>query len=74
MTTNAVRIGDVELTRVGYVDVGIPPERVGLTPAHIAAVWWAEPLWATGAELLAGGAVWVIQDGDARIAVDPLRV
>ena len=73
MTTNAVRIGDVELTRVGYVDVGIPPERVGLTPAHIAAVSWAEPLWATGAELLAGGAVWVIQDGDARIAVDPLQ-
>jgi glyoxylase-like metal-dependent hydrolase (beta-lactamase superfamily II) len=73
MTTNAIRVGAVELTRVGYVDVGIDPARVGLTPVQVAAVPWAEPTWANGDELLAGAAVWVIQDGDARIAVDPAQ-
>ncbi len=73
MTTNTVRVGNVVLTRAGYVDAEIDPARAGLTPAQIAAVPWAEPLWAKGEELLAGAAVWVIQDGDARIAVDPAQ-
>jgi glyoxylase-like metal-dependent hydrolase (beta-lactamase superfamily II) len=73
MTTNTIRIGDVLLTRVGYADVGIDPARVGLTPEQIEAVTWAEPLWAEGNEVRAGAAVWVIQDGDARIAVDPAQ-
>jgi glyoxylase-like metal-dependent hydrolase (beta-lactamase superfamily II) len=73
MTTNTIRIGDVLLTRVGYVDVGIDPARVGLTIEQIAAVTWAEPLWAEGNEVRAGAAVWVIEDGDARIAVDPAQ-
>ncbi len=73
MTTNSIRVGDVVLTRVGYADVGIPPARVGLTVEQVSSVTWAEPLWATGNELRAGAAVWVIQDGDARIAVDPAQ-
>jgi glyoxylase-like metal-dependent hydrolase (beta-lactamase superfamily II) len=73
MATTKLRIGDVTLTRVGYVDVGIDPARVGLTPAQIAAVPWAEPTWARGDELLAGAAVWVIEDGGARVAVDPAQ-
>ena len=73
MTTNTIRVGDVQLTRVGYADVGIDPARVGLTPEQVAAVTWAEPLWADGNEVRAGAAVWVIQDGDARIAVDPAQ-
>ena len=73
MTTNSIRVGDVLLTRVGYADVGIDPARVGLTSEQIASVNWAEPLWAVGDELRAGAAVWVIQDGDARIAVDPAQ-
>jgi len=73
MTTNAIRIGGVMLTRVGYADVGIDPARVGLTAEQIEAVTWAEPLWADGKEVRAGAAVWVIQDGDARIAVDPAQ-
>ena len=73
MSTNTIRVGSVLLTRVGYVDVGIPPERVGLTPAQIGEVPWAEPTWAKGEELLAGAAVWVIDDSDARIAVDPAQ-
>ena len=73
MTTNTVRVGSVELTRVGYADVGIDPARVGLTADQVAAVTWAEPLWAEGDQVRAGAAVWVIQDGDARIAVDPAQ-
>jgi glyoxylase-like metal-dependent hydrolase (beta-lactamase superfamily II) len=73
MSNTEIQVGDVRLTRVGYVDVEIPPARVGLTPEQIAEVSWAEPLWATGPELRAGAAVWVIQDGDARIAVDPAQ-
>src|SRR6476661_204031 len=73
MSINSVCIGNVELTRVGYADVGIDPARVGLTPEQVKAVTWAEPLWADGNEVRAGAAVWVIQDGDARIAVDPAQ-
>jgi hypothetical protein len=73
MTTNTIRIGDVTLTRVGYVDVNIDPAQVGLTPEQVRAVPWGEPLWADGGEPRAGAAVWVIQDGDARIAVDPAQ-
>ncbi len=73
MTTETLRVGDVLLTRVGYVDVGIPPERAGLTPAQVAEVTWAAPTWADGDEIRAGAAVWVIDDGDARIAIDPAQ-
>jgi hypothetical protein len=73
MTNNVIRIGDVTLTRVGYADVNIDPARVGLTPEQVAAVSWGEPLWADGGEVRAGAAVWVIHDGDARIAVDPVQ-
>jgi glyoxylase-like metal-dependent hydrolase (beta-lactamase superfamily II) len=73
MSITEVRIGTVQLTRVGYVDVTIDPARVGITPAQIAAVPWAFPVWADGEEVRAGAAVWVIQDGDARIAVDPAQ-
>lgn len=73
MSNNEIQVGTVRLTRVGYVDVEIDPARVGLTPEQVAGVSWAEPLWATGTEVRAGAAVWVIQDGDARIAVDPTQ-
>jgi glyoxylase-like metal-dependent hydrolase (beta-lactamase superfamily II) len=73
MTTNTIRVGAVELTRVAYADVEIDPARVGLTPEQVAAVDWADPTWAVGDQLRAGAAVWVIQDGDARIAVDPAQ-
>jgi glyoxylase-like metal-dependent hydrolase (beta-lactamase superfamily II) len=73
MTTNTVPVGRVVLTRIGYVDVTIDPARAGLTPDQIHAVPWAEPTWAEGDELRAGAAVWVIDDGDARIAVDPAQ-
>jgi glyoxylase-like metal-dependent hydrolase (beta-lactamase superfamily II) len=71
MTTNTVRVGNVELTRVGYADIDLDPARVGLTAEQVRAVPWAEPLWATGDQVRAGAAAWVIDSGDARIVVDP---
>jgi glyoxylase-like metal-dependent hydrolase (beta-lactamase superfamily II) len=71
MTTNSIRVGSAELTRVGYADVDIDPALVGLTPEQVSAINWAEPRWATGDQVRAGAAAWVIQSGDARIVVDP---
>jgi hypothetical protein len=73
MTVNRIRVGDVELTRVGYADITIDPARVGLSPEQVRAVPWAEPVWAVGDELRAGAAAWVIESGDARIVVDPAQ-
>jgi glyoxylase-like metal-dependent hydrolase (beta-lactamase superfamily II) len=71
MSTNTVRVGSLQLTRVGYADVVVDPARLGLSPEEIASISWAEPLWADGAEVRAGAAAWVIESGDARIVVDP---
>jgi glyoxylase-like metal-dependent hydrolase (beta-lactamase superfamily II) len=71
MSTHTIRVGNVELTRVGYADVGVDPVRVGLSPEAVAAVSWAEPVWAERGEVRAGAAAWVIDSGDARIVVDP---
>jgi glyoxylase-like metal-dependent hydrolase (beta-lactamase superfamily II) len=71
MTTNTIRVGNVTLTRVGYADVGVDPARVGLSREQVAAIPWAEPLWADGDDVRAGAAAWVIDSGDARIVVDP---
>ncbi|HEY1739086.1 MAG TPA: hypothetical protein VGI86_10265 [Acidimicrobiia bacterium] len=73
MTVDRCQLGDVELLRVGYADVTVPAERVGLSAEQIRAVPWAEPLWAEGGEPRAGAAVWLIRAGDALIAVDPAQ-
>ena len=40
------QVGEILLTRVLYVDVGVTPETVGLTADDVAGVAWAEPTWA----------------------------
>src|ERR1700724_607000 len=71
MTTHSIRIGNVELTRVGYADIGVDPARVGLTAEQVSGVAWAEPTWVEAGAVRAGAAAWVIQSGEARIVVDP---
>ena len=66
-------VGAVRLTRISYAEVGVPPEVVGLTPEQVASVEWGEPLWVGGGEVKAAAAVWIIESGDARIAVDPAQ-
>ena len=73
MTTNTVRVGR---RRAHPGRVRRRRHRSRPRRAHaeqVAAVTWAEPLWAEGDQVRAGAAVWVIQDGDARIAVDPAQ-
>jgi len=73
VTVNVLLVGSIRLTRVGYADVPIPPERAGLTVEQVRAVPWAEPTWAAGDQLLAGAAAWIIEAGDARVVVDPAQ-
>ncbi len=66
-----LRIGDVTLTRVLYLDAAIDPEATGLTPDEVTSVSWAEPLWADGDQVRAAACVWVIQSGGRTVVVDP---
>jgi glyoxylase-like metal-dependent hydrolase (beta-lactamase superfamily II) len=68
----ATRVGQVRLTRAGYADVAVDPERVGLTGEQVAAAAWAEPTWAQDGRARAGAAAWIIESGAARVVVDPL--
>ena len=69
MTT--LRFGDVELTRVLYLDAAIDPEPTGLTPAEVRAVPWGEPTWADGGQVRAAACAWVVRSGGRTIVVDP---
>jgi glyoxylase-like metal-dependent hydrolase (beta-lactamase superfamily II) len=74
VSVDMFRVGTVSLTRVGYVDIDLDPAVLGLTPAQVTAVPWATPTWATtDGQLRVGAAAWVIEDGDARIVVDPAQ-
>jgi glyoxylase-like metal-dependent hydrolase (beta-lactamase superfamily II) len=69
-----MRVGDVQLTRVGYADVPVDPGLTGLTTEQVRSVGWGEPLWAEDGRVRVGVAAWIIDAGDARIAVDPANV
>ena len=68
MTT--LRIGDVSLTRVSYAEVDVEPEQVGLTASEVASAG-APPEWVNGDRPRASASAWIIDDGGARIVVDP---
>jgi glyoxylase-like metal-dependent hydrolase (beta-lactamase superfamily II) len=59
------------VTRVGYADVELPPEAVGLTADAVASVSWAAPVWAGAGGVGAAAAAWVIESDGGRIVVDP---
>jgi glyoxylase-like metal-dependent hydrolase (beta-lactamase superfamily II) len=71
MAVLALEVGAVRLTRVGYADVEVPPETVGLTADAVESVAWAEPVWAGAGGVGAAAAAWVIESDGARIVVDP---
>lgn len=68
-----IPLREVTLTRVGYADVSVPAEAVGLAAGEIASIDWARPVWADGEQARAGAAVWIVEHGDVRIAVDPAQ-
>jgi len=65
-----LRIGDVFLTRVSYAEVDVAPEQVGLTASEVGASG-APTEWVNGDRPRASASAWIIDDGDARIVVDP---
>jgi hypothetical protein len=66
-----IKVGDVTLTRVLYVDAAIDPDAVGLTADQVRGVEWAAPVWAEDGQVRAASCVWVISTGGRNIAVDP---
>ena len=73
MTTVRIPVGDATLVRVPYADVLVEPQLIGLTPEEIAAIDWAAPLWAEGAQARVGVAAWVIESSGRRMVVDPAQ-
>jgi hypothetical protein len=73
MTIQTIEVEGAKLTRVGYTDVAIPPEFVGLTAADVARVPWRTPLWADGDRVRVGAAVWFADVNGERLAFDPFQ-
>lgn len=73
MTKRTLRLADATLTRVGYADVAIPPEVVGLDADDFAHVAWRSPEWVEGDRVRVGAAAWFAEVAGKRIAFDPLQ-
>ena len=71
MAVLTLAVGAVRVTRVGYADVEVPPETVGLTADAVASVAGAERVWAGAGGVGAAAAAWIIESDGARIVVDP---
>ncbi len=48
MSVVALDVGAVRMHRIGYADVEVPADTVGLTADAVHGGSWAEPVWATG--------------------------
>jgi hypothetical protein len=73
MGTHTIALEGGTLTRVGYVDVAIPPEVAGLGADELAAIPWSAPLWREGDQLRAGAAAWFADLGGKRLVFDPVQ-
>lgn len=69
--TTVIRVGDVALTRVLYLDAAIDPEPTGLTPDDVRSVSWGEPTWSDGDQVRAAACAWVIESDGRTVVVDP---
>ncbi len=63
-----LKLPEMTLTRVGYLDVPVPPGFLGL--GDPGAIPWRNP-WATDDAVLVGAAAWFAEIGDRRIVFDP---
>lgn len=66
-----IRVGDITLTRVLYLDAAIDPAPTGLTVGEVRSVAWAEPIWAEGDQVRAAACAWVVQGDGRTVVVDP---
>jgi glyoxylase-like metal-dependent hydrolase (beta-lactamase superfamily II) len=73
MPVHSFALPQARLTRIGYLDIPVPAELLGLTAEQVAAVPWAAPTWADENRPLLGNAAWFADVGDLRIVFDPLQ-
>jgi hypothetical protein len=73
MSTDRIDLRQITLTRVGYIDVAIPPEVAGLTASDFSSIPWCSPIWTEGDQLRAGAAAWFADVDGARLAFDPVQ-
>jgi hypothetical protein len=73
MDPDRIELARVRLERVGYVDVAVPPETVGLDAAAVAAQPWADPPWAEEGQVRVGAAAWFAEARGERLVLDPVQ-
>ncbi len=73
MNIQTIGLETARLTRVGYTDVAIPAELVGLTVNDFAPIRWSSPLWTDGDRVRVGAAVWFADIDGQRVAFDPFQ-
>jgi hypothetical protein len=73
MNKQYISLEHANLTRIGYLDVLVPPEVVGLAEDQVSAVPWAAPLWAEGSRVRVGTAAWFADIAGERLVFDPLQ-
>ncbi len=69
MTT--IKLGDVTLTRVLYLEAAIDPDAGGLTPDQVRSVAWGESTWAEDGSMRLASCAWVISAGGRNVVIDP---
>lgn len=72
MANSTLQLAHGTLTRVGYLDVPIPAEFVGLNEGMVKDVAWGEPTWSDAGQIRFGAATWIADINDTRIALDPI--
>jgi len=73
VNTQTLTLDGATLTRVGYTDVTIPREFLGLGADDFARAPWRSPLWTDGENVRIGAAVWFADVAGKRIAFDPFQ-
>jgi hypothetical protein len=72
MENPTIEIGGLQLRRLLFVDVLVPPDIMGLSPADIGAVSWRIPTWGEGDEVRVSASAWVVDGAGRRIVMDPM--
>ncbi len=73
MHVETIELEGVRLTRVGYMDIPVPADLLGLAPETVAAIPWAAPTWTDGDQPRVGAAAWLADVDGRRLAFDPLQ-
>lgn len=73
MNIQTLPLDGATLTRVGYTDVAIPAEFIGLAASDLARAPWRSPLWGDDEKVRIGAAVWFADVGEERFAFDPFQ-